>query len=196
MLHSATKEVKENLGLEAMTVTADKGYKIDEIKKCHDDKIETVVCIPQNNKNTKVFHKSEFTYDEEKDHYICPAGKVLTLSETDKKKNTKEYSCKSCKNCSQKNKCTTSKTGRRVHHHIERKSEQRNAKMLAQNREMYKKRGQICEHPFGTVKRTMGYTQFLTRGKSKVTAETALIYTCYNLKRLRTINATAPKAVA
>jgi IS5 family transposase len=51
------------------------------------------------------------------------------------------------------------------------------------NRALYRKRQEIVEHPFGTVKAVWGYKQFLCRGKLKVTAETALAYLAYNLRR-------------
>ena len=52
------------------------------------------------------------------------------------------------------------------------------------NREFYRKRQEIVEHPFGTIKAVWGYKQFLCRGKSKVTAETAMACLAYNLRRV------------
>ncbi|MCL2797777.1 MAG: virulence RhuM family protein [Firmicutes bacterium] len=60
----------------------------------------------------------------------------------------------------------------------------------------HKQRCEICEHPFGTVKKSIGFTQFLTRGNAKVTGKMALIFTCYNLKRLRNMVQIAPNNVA
>ena len=47
-----------------------------------------------------------------------------------------------------------------------------------------KKRGSIVEHPFGTIKRTLGWDYFLVRTKKKVLGENALIIFTYNFKRL------------
>ena len=47
-----------------------------------------------------------------------------------------------------------------------------------------KKRGSIVEHPFGTIKRTLGWDHFLVRTKKKVLGENALIMFTYNFKRL------------
>ena len=47
-----------------------------------------------------------------------------------------------------------------------------------------KKRGSIVEHPFGTIKRTLGWDHFLVRSKKKVVGENALIMFTYNFKRL------------
>ena len=49
---------------------------------------------------------------------------------------------------------------------------------------VYKKRGTIVEHPFGTIKRHFGYTYFLTRGLDSVNTEASFICLAYNLKRL------------
>jgi hypothetical protein len=47
-----------------------------------------------------------------------------------------------------------------------------------------KKRGSIVEHPFGTIKRTLGWDHFLVRTKKKVLGENALIMFTYNFRRL------------
>ncbi len=47
-----------------------------------------------------------------------------------------------------------------------------------------KKAKAIVEHPFGTIKRTLGWDHFLVRTKKKVLGENALIMFTYNFKRL------------
>ena len=51
-------------------------------------------------------------------------------------------------------------------------------------KEIVKKRGSIVEHPFGTIKRTLGWDHFLVRSKEKVLGENALIMFTYNFRRL------------
>lgn len=51
-------------------------------------------------------------------------------------------------------------------------------------KEIVKKRGSIVEHPFGTIKRSLGWDHFLVRGKEKVSGENALIMFAYNFKRM------------
>jgi hypothetical protein len=48
----------------------------------------------------------------------------------------------------------------------------------------YKQRRCIVEHPYGTIKRTMGYTYFLRKGLASVNAEAASIFIAYNIKRI------------
>ena len=53
---------------------------------------------------------------------------------------------------------------------------------------MYTIRKCVVEHPFGTIKRSLGYTYFLRRGLSAVKTEAALISLAYDLKRLVNIS--------
>ncbi len=53
-----------------------------------------------------------------------------------------------------------------------------------ENKRLMAKRKEIVEHPFGTLKRSLGYTYFLLKGVEKVTAEFNLMCLAYNLKRV------------
>ena len=57
----------------------------------------------------------------------------------------------------------------------------------ALNMEKYRQRQMIVEHPFGTIKRNWGAYYFLTKGKLSVTAEAALTFLAYNMKRVMNI---------
>ena len=52
------------------------------------------------------------------------------------------------------------------------------------SKNIVRKRESIVEHPFGTIKRTLGWDHFLVRGKKKVLGENALIMFTYNFRRL------------
>ena len=52
------------------------------------------------------------------------------------------------------------------------------------NNEVYKQRRCIVEHPFGTIKRSLGYGFFLRRRQENVDAEAASMFIAYNFKRL------------
>ncbi|OAM96304.1 hypothetical protein FR7_04326 [Pelosinus fermentans DSM 17108] len=58
---------------------------------------------------------------------------------------------------------------------------------LVNNIKLYKQRQMIVEHPFGTIKRTFGYTYFLLRGIEKVKGEAVMHCLMYNLKRVLNI---------
>jgi len=42
----------------------------------------------------------------------------------------------------------------------------------------------LAEHPFRTIKRSLGYTHFLLKGLEKVRTEWSLITLVYNIKRV------------
>jgi len=50
-----------------------------------------------------------------------------------------------------------------------------------------KRRRELVEHPFATMKWSMGYPRFLVRGRKKAKAELALTVLGFNLKRTLTI---------
>jgi hypothetical protein len=62
-----------------------------------------------------------------------------------------------------------------------------NAKRVNENPGYYRKRQQIAEHMYGTLKRQQGYTHTNLRGKEKVPGETGLHFFGYNLTRCITI---------
>ena len=58
-----------------------------------------------------------------------------------------------------------------------------NRERVRLNKGLYRKRQQIVEHPFGTIKRQWGYYYTLMKTSKKVEAEMSLIFSCYNLRR-------------
>ena len=64
------------------------------------------------------------------------------------------------------------------------------------NAKLYAERKSLCEHPFGTVKRALGFTYFLTRGTENVRTESLLHFLAYNMKRLINIIGTEKMRLA
>ncbi len=58
---------------------------------------------------------------------------------------------------------------------------------LANHLNLYKRKQMIVEHPFGTIKRTLGYSYFLLRGIEKVKGEAVMYCLMYNRKRVLNI---------
>ncbi len=60
-----------------------------------------------------------------------------------------------------------------------------NQRKIEQNKEVYKKRQSIVEHPYGTIKRQWGFYYILSKkGMARASADVGLMLTAYNLKRL------------
>jgi len=187
-LYDVAKAVKDNLTLEMMTVIADKGYyDTDDIKSCAENGITTYVAKPEISEDERKYKKADFTYIPEEDVFICPAGRKLKGSNPDKTGYKRYRNGKACKNCPLKHNCISG-TRKDLGRHQNAEYAEKNDKRLKESPEIYRQRQLLSEHPFGTVKRTMGIRQFLTRGLTNVTAEAALIFLTYNLKRLRVMH--------
>ena len=64
---------------------------------------------------------------------------------------------------------------------------QRNKQAIENNKELYKRRQEIVEHPFGTIKRQWGFDYTLMKSKKKVDGEVGLIFIAYLFRRLMSI---------
>jgi len=189
-----TKEITNNAG---MVVTADKGYySSKEIKKCIEDGIETIVPPRATAKTKKIknakFSKNQFIYNHEEDCYICPNNQKLKKIEKQYERDGRmldvyRVSSSYCKICPLKKNCLSDKTPYKQMYRWEHENliDSYTKKMSTQEaKAIVKKRGSIVEHPFGTIKRTLGWDHFLVRTKKKVLGENALIMFTYNFRRL------------
>lgn len=196
-LCSMANKAMEALGAEEITVLADKGYHTGkDLKDCKEAHITTVVAYPEKgNKNIdSAYQTSEFVYDKGQDAYTCPQGAILTTNGKayDKVKkgrstySVKKYITDQCLACVARVLCTKAKS-----REIERSEYQdvvdENNKRVDENLPLYKTRQQIIEHPFGTIKRSWGYTYTLVKGIKKVNGEMAIIFTMYNIRRAMSI---------
>lgn len=186
-------ELNEKTEQEKFKVVADTGYhKEEELAKCELSGIECYVPSAKRSSNEKEgrYGIEEFKYDKEKNLYICPAGESLTYKSS-YQRNTREisrYETNKCTGCPLREKCKKSK-GNKVIYRSEYEEIVRIVKQRCKtNKEIIKKRGQVVEHIFGTMKKTMGYGGgFLLKGLEKVKGEFSLIALSYNLKRVQNI---------
>jgi hypothetical protein len=194
-------KTKELLKINEMNVLADKGYHTaDQIKQCIENNITTFVSPREpSTRDQGLFPISMFSYDKESDTYTCPAGSSLKTnnnwyqhSERHHKEGTgfkfRRYVTGDCKLCQLRNKCTNGKhNGRAIDRNENADALESNAKRVNDNPGYYRKRQQIAEHMYGTLKRQRGYTHTNLRGKEKVLGETGLFFIGYNLTRCITI---------
>jgi transposase len=188
---------KELLDVKQITVLADKGYHTgSEMSKCKQHNITTFVSPKApSTKDIGLYPVTSFTYDPEKDVYICPQGHPMTTNNTwhyhsDKRKGKpgayrfRRYNTKVCKTCASRNLCTQSKNnGRYIDRSEYADIVEENMIRVQNNADYYRLRQQITEHMFGTLKRQRGFTFTLMRGKEKVLGEVGLMFIGYNLSR-------------
>ncbi|MFC1996699.1 IS1182 family transposase [Chloroflexota bacterium] len=182
-------QAKEALGVEKLKVVADMGYSHGkEIKACEEAGLEPYVPTPVTSANTKLglYGKEQFVYDAEKDVYRCPAGQELTyrFDTHEKGRHIRYYKTSACRTCTIKAKCTRNKEGRRITRWVDEHIMERMQVRIDANPELMKKRKQIVEHPFGTIKHWNDQGHFLMRGLENVRAEFSLSALIYNLRRV------------
>ena len=180
-LYPMGKKLKKILGVKKITLLADKGYYTGEdLRRCARNRIKAIVATPENKKTSE-----GFKYDKNKDVYICPMNQEL--HRTGKKEFT-YVNTKACRNCPNRESCISDKArGKRIVRNKNTEIMERANRRYERNRELYKKRQEIVEHVFGTVKRAFGYTYFLLRGNQKVKGESFMFFLTYNIKRVGNI---------
>ena len=180
---------KETLGVHQLEVVADMGYYDGaEVKQCAEAGITTFIPKPLTSINQKrgLFTKQDFVYDEAKDCYRCPQGEELTYryESFESNRQIRYYTTSKCLGCPIKSKCTTNQRGRRISRWVDEKLLEEMARRVRARPEVMRRRQQLSEPPFGTIKRAMGQGYFLMRGLNKVGAEMSLTVLSYNIKRV------------
>jgi transposase len=194
-LSNMAVRAKAIIGNDEFFEPADKGYHTgEEIRKCHEAGIETLVAIPKTPVSSQApdpaYNQDKFFYDKENDCYICPQGQKMTSSGTWYQHHpykTKQYKTKSCTGCPVKALCTKAIKGRVIERNENIENTQRNKMAIENNKELYRRRQEIVEHPFGTIKRQWGFDYTLMKGKKKVDGEVGLIFIAYLFTRLKNI---------
>lgn len=197
-------KAEEVLGKQCNTACADAGYAdTDELAKI--DKRETTkVIVPSQRQalhtKEKEFSKSHFKYNKEQNCYYCPMGNMLTYRESNENGKKLVYQIReagTCHQCKHYGNCTQSKKGRKiirlVNEEVKEKLEQQYQQ--PESHDIYKRRKACVEHPFGHIKRNLGMTYFLLRGREGVQAEIGMAATVFNIRRLITILGGVPKFI-
>ena len=192
----------KSLGVDHIEALGDKGfYSRMDIKRCIDNGVKPYVPEPKADAVGPVkktggpspeYRVEKFTYDKEFDSYRCPAGQILTFrrwTETLYGKRMGVYTTDACLKCPfYMTECTRSKKGRILFRweHEEVVEELRTRMMSPEGVEKMGLRKQLCEHPFGTVKRWHNHGFLLLKGLGRVTGEIGLTLLAYNM--IRAIN--------
>lgn len=174
-------------------ILADTGYyNAEQIKNCMDDG-NSLYLKPQRAKSANgnsAYSKDQFQYQKETDTYLCPQGNELPFMENTSKnglKYKKYIGGEICLSCPAYGICTKAKKGRSIQRWEYEEILEVLKEETEENHVIYKMRSQIVEHPFGTIKRALGFHYFLGKGLDSVNAEAALICVAYNFKRITKI---------
>jgi len=195
MLAEMSNRAKEILGVEKIEALADTGYyNQDLIKDCVDNGITPYVPEPADKVRkdgipAPEYSVSKFKYDHEKDIYLCPCRQELTYrgKSTFKGRVLLLYKTKACNGCPKRDKCTKNKQGRVIYRWEHEEILEKMRKRVKEEKIKYKSRQQLCEHPFGTIKRAFNQGYMLMKGLQKTNAEFGLTGLAYNIKRVTNI---------
>lgn len=136
------------------------------------------------NHKLKKFAKANFTYDYEKNHYICPNNQILHYQNiySTKNKDKKVYYTNACDNCPDKDECAPKQNWRIITHYQTDYQNIMSQKMEEKESEEIYKRRIIAERPFAHIKKNLRYTETNLRGKDKIQCEIDLIASAHNIK--------------
>lgn len=192
------ERAKEALDVESLTALSDAGYyESDQLKQCEDNGVTAYVAIPNTAKRFDQngrFSRQAFTYDAERDVYLCPRGQLLSRTGGQALINQKHYhryrsSARTCAECPLREQCLSDKgTFREIYRwEHEEVLDRHRQRMEADQEDRMRQRSALAEHPFGTLKCRSGWTHFLVRSFKKVRGEWNLMALCYNFSRVISI---------
>jgi transposase len=185
------QRAKSILRTNHFTALYDKGYHTGtEFKLADDLGIEVMVAIPglASQAPDPRYNVENFSYFEDGDYYVCPQGEKLTTPGTWHKSKTyyfKRYTTRACMSCPVKEKCSKAKYGKGIQRSEYQHYVNNNKERIEQNKEYYRRRQAIVEHPYGTIKRQWGFSYILTKKyKQRAEADVGLMFVAYNLRRI------------
>ena len=184
-LFAMADQGRQALAVEAVTVVADTGYSSGaQGQLCEDAGITAIVprAVTVNPHGKQFFSRDAFRYDARSDSWQCPAGETLTCRRVSQTERQKKYSTEACATCALKAQCTKSNQRTIVRSFDEDHRDAMHQRAISDPGWMRRRR-ELAEHPFGTIKWMMGHPRFLVRGIKKAKAELALAVLGFNLKR-------------
>jgi len=184
----AIDEIKKNTGSLPEKVTADSGYRSSEnILTLKDSSIDGYIATGKGEKDPEVKGKigiKNFSYNQDKDVFVCPAGQILEFKSTGKKRIYKAPGA--CRECVYRKRCAACKKdtatvyiddgGIILAAMAEKMRED-------SSRKIYGKRKIIVEPVFGQIK-TAGFRRFSLRGYEKAGGEFSLVCAVLNFKKI------------
>ncbi len=187
-LSKASARAQEILSKKELTILADKGYyNGKDLEDCFSLGVTPVVAKQKSPKRQGMYSLDDFTYDKETDTFTCPQNKILSKISNDTSKTTVYANKPVCASCPHKAKCF--KQGKRYKYRKICKDKYfqsivRANVLFEENKRLYRRRQELNEHVFGSIKRQLGFPQLNVRTKQKVSGEVSLLFLGYNLKRV------------
>lgn len=188
---SMLRRTKTILRSNEFTSLYDKGYHTgSEFKIANELGIDVMVAIPTvaATAPNPEYNVENFIFNKINDCYTCPQGEIMTTNGRWHQAKTfrfKRYTTTACKTCPAKAECSKAICGKAIQRSEFQEYVDRNKTNIDQNKQLYRKRQAIVEHPYGTIKRQWGFNYIITKKYIKrAEADFGLIMTAYNLRRI------------
>jgi hypothetical protein len=160
---------------------------IENIRDLEEQGIHAFVPLPNWEHKTAYYGPAKFTYDAERDVYVCPPGMLLHRCRREQKAEKTEYRADpaTCNACPAKAACTPSDRGRQVHRsfHADYLERVRGYHATEAYAKAMRKRRVWLEPLFAEAKHWHGLERFRLRGLPQVNAEGLLVAAGQNLTR-------------
>ncbi|MCX6382979.1 MAG: IS1182 family transposase [Actinobacteria bacterium] len=188
-LKKEVSEIEKNTGSLPEKISADSGYRSsDNILALENAKIDGYIATGKGEKDITDTDKigiKNFSYDDKKDIFICPAGVVLKLKLSGE---TRVYKTEEmvCGGCSFKNICSAKKSNTATIYTDDKAiilATMKEKMKKDSSKEIYAKRKIIVEPVFGQIK-TGGFRRFSLRGFEKAGGEFSLVCAVLNFKKI------------
>jgi hypothetical protein len=188
---SMVEQSRENVDSHIGIYLADGGYYTGRnLKYAVEEGLD--IYIPPTNgyqESDDKYSRKDFTYEEQTDSYLCPAGKVLHYRYSRQRSGlqVKTYRCsaKDCGSCSHKKRCTTSRRRELNISEVYADEKALGEKLSCPSgRAIYNRRQTLVEPVFGNIKFNMGFNRFCLRSLQKVKIEFLLMCIAHNLKKM------------
>jgi transposase len=184
-LEPMANAAQAELAADQLTVLADTGYSNGEqLANIEAAGMKPVVPAKRAmNNQGDVYQKHDFTYDAERDCFICPAGEALHYQTKQTASKQYLYARTGCNHCLQQSRCTKADK-RWITRHFYEDALNCSQQRANDNPELMHRRSAIVERPFAQIKQTMGIRRFTCWGKRGAKAEMGLTVLAYNLNRM------------
>ena len=203
------KDMESHLNFKYQNIVADSGYESEENYLFIENNQQVAYIKPANYEisktrkyKTDISRRENMTYDEEKDIYLCKAGKKLTVtglksskSKTGYVSEKTQYTCEDCSNCLFKQQCIKGNNSKMPLE--ERTKRLEVSKVFQQKRsenleriltdegcKLRMNRSIQAEGSFANIKADRSFRRYLCKGKKNVFAESIFLAMAHNINKL------------
>jgi transposase len=191
------EETEQTLGKQPdRKYTADSGYhSLEQLEYVQEAGVDAVIAEPRSfnrqssSKEKAKFSRGDFHYDEQANHYVCPADQILKFWYKGRMRGRLlwMYKATHCQDCALRAKCLAHPENPKSFRKICRDCQEHLAEQMlaisqsAQGKQRLKRRAQSVEPVFGNLKHNLGFRRFNLRGMAQAQGEFSLMCIAHNI---------------